>query len=767
MRTQTVKSPLVSAAKLRRKAEERLRSTVTDSHCSGDATRRIVHELEVHQIELEMQNEGLHQAQDEVETARDKYTALYDLAPSGYFVFDGCGQIQEVNLAGALLLGKERSVLAAKSFSPFLADAAQRKAFALHLQSVLTGQGVHRCDIRLAGKGGAPSYGQVQSVKLDAADGADAHILSSIVDVTAATLLAQERNRLAMIVESSNDAIFSINLDHAITSWNRGAEGIFGYTAEEVVGQQVFILIPAALHGEREEILRAIRSGEQLQHYETTRLRKDGAEIFMSITTSAVLDADGKLTGNSVIARDVTERARMEEVIRHQANHDTLTNLPNRQLFMELLALELADARRRRKKLALLFLDLNGFKQVNDTLGHDCGDLLLQEVARRLKSCMRASDTVARLGGDEFTVLMPEPRDSDAVGKLLGKIMAVFKAPFLLGEAKVEISASLGVSIFPDDAKSGEELMKKADIAMYEAKSSGRSRYQFYDAEINARTVQREGLEEGLRLALDAGEMELLFHPLVSSESRLIVGAEALLRWRHPVQGLLKPEAFLEVAEDSGAIVAIGEWALREACIQARIWNEGGYPLSVCVNLSNRQFHQPNFIERTAAILAETGLVPHLLEFDISEQTIASDSDYSQRSMQALADMGITLTIDNFGCGTSSLQTMKTMPSQKVKLDRTLIGNMLTQPDDLSVIKAIIDLSHNLRMTVVASGVETEQQLALIRHNGCDQAQGYLISKPLPADRFLKLLAKKPLKTSRQVPPPGPLQAAARKPRGQ
>ena len=324
---------------------------------------------------------------------------------------------------------------------------------------------------------------------------------------------------------------------------------------------------------------------------------------------------------------------------------------------------------------------------------------------------------------------------------MLRKILAVFETPFLLDESAVDTTVSIGVCTFPDDGEDSEELMKKADIAMYDAKGPGRNSYQFYNAELNARTINRQQTEQGLRLALDRGQLELLFQPVVCSETRSIIGAEALLRWRHPERGLLTPREFLEIAEDSGAIVPIGEWVIRRACLQARAWNEKGYPLSVAVNLSKRQFHHPNLIERTAGILAETGLQPHRLEFDITERAIMADIDFSLRNMAVLAAMGVTLIIDNFGCGSSSLQTMKKMPSQKVKIDRSFVMNMMTEPDDLAVVNAIIAMSHNLRMKVVANGVETEEQLALIRQSGCDQLQGNLISKPLAPAEFYRLVA--------------------------
>jgi diguanylate cyclase (GGDEF)-like protein/PAS domain S-box-containing protein len=298
-----------------------------------------------------------------------------------------------------------------------------------------------------------------------------------------------ERTRLAMIVESSNDAIFTVSVESNITSWNGGAEDIFGYSAREIIGESIFTIMPAELYHERSHIWQMILSGEQLQYFETTRIRKDGKKIYVTITTSPLLNTNEEIIGNSVIARDVTERREMEETIRHQAHYDSLTDLPNRQLFMDLLSLELVKAQRNGKKVALLFMDLNGFKLVNDTLGHSCGDRLLQQVARRLKTSIRASDTAARLGGDEFTVLMPDLTKTDDVDIVLGKILGVFETPFMLDGVATEVTTSIGISIFPDNGDFSDELMKKADTAMYEAKGTGKNSYRFYNDKTKPQTI--------------------------------------------------------------------------------------------------------------------------------------------------------------------------------------------------------------------------------------------------------------------------------------
>ncbi|OGU00178.1 MAG: hypothetical protein A2X80_07260 [Geobacteraceae bacterium GWB2_52_12] len=320
--------------------------------------------------------------------------------------------------------------------------------------------------------------------------------------------------------------------------------------------------------------------------------------------------------------------------------------------------------------------------------------------------------------------------------------MGVFEKPFILEGNPVSSTTSIGISMYPDDGNSIDELMKKADIAMYDAKGAGRNVYQFYNAEINERTMKRQKMESFLRQSVGRGELHLVFQPLVSSDTLEVVGAEALLRWRHPEQGLLQPDQFLAVAEDTGVIVPIGEWVIRNACDHAREWNDKGYPVSVTVNLSNRQFHHPGLIGKTAKILAETGLKPQQLKFEVSENTIMDNIDFSYRNVNELAEMGVTLAIDNFGSGASSLQWITKMPISKIKIDRSFIRNMPADFGDMAVINAVVAMSHNLKMKVVANGIETEKQLAIAQRSGCDEVQGFLISGPLLSEEFERFLAR-------------------------
>ena len=564
-------------------------------------------------------------------------------------------------------------------------------------------------------------------------------VLALFKDISERKRIEEELARLASIVESSDDAILATDPDGIITIWNAGAEKVFGLEAREIRGKHLATLAPADRGDYLARLCQECQK-EQVAHLDMEYLRKDGRQIHVSLSLSSLKDAEGASVGLSGIAHDVTRRTEREETIRHQAMHDPLTDLPNRKLFMDFLALELAQARRNRKQLAVLFLDLDHFKQINDTLGHAAGDLLLQAVAGRLKGCVRESDTVARIGGDEFNVLMPDLNQTDDVGTVVGKIMGVFDAPFLLDNVEISATTSVGVSMFPVDGDTSAELVQKADSAMYVAKEKSGNAYQFYNDEINTRTVKRQKMERLLRQAVERNQLELFFQPLVRVDTGKIVAAEALLRWRHPEEGLLLPSQFLGVAEETGAIVSLGEWAIRSACAQMKKWQGRGHSFTVSVNLSNRQFHQPNLVEMTRGLLAETGLDPQALELDVTENAIMEDLDCSIRNMRSLTELGVNFSVDDFGIGSSSLQCIKQLPIGRVKIDRSFIKDILTQANDLAVVSAVISMSHNLGMKVNAVGVELQEQMALIRSSGCDEVQGDLISRPLPADEFERMV---------------------------
>jgi diguanylate cyclase (GGDEF)-like protein/PAS domain S-box-containing protein len=434
-------------------------------------------------------------------------------------------------------------------------------------------------------------------------------------------------------------------------------------------------------------------------------------------------------------------RRQAEERVHHLAHYDELTALPNRSMFNQRLSHALIQARRNDKPLAILFIDLDRFKNINDTLGHEAGDRVLKEVAQRLQGCLREGDTVGRLGGDEFVVLIEELPGPMHVAAVAQKILAAVVKPFIVGAQEFNITASIGISTYPDDSEDMQGLLKSADISMYRAKEQGKNNYQFYSAPMNVHTVERLALESGLRRALERDEFLLHYQPRVDIGSGRITGMEALLRWQQRAQELTPPAQFIALAEETGLIVPIGEWVVKTACARNQSWREQGLPpLRVAVNLSARQFAYANLLQDVARALADTGLDPAALEFEITESMVMHDPEQAVKLLVRLKDLGIHLSIDDFGTGYSSLSYLKRLPLDSVKIDRSFIRDIPGDADDAAITRAIIAMAHSLRLKVVAEGVETEAQLGFLREHGCDEMQGYYFSKPLPEDEFLRLL---------------------------
>ncbi|QXE92003.1 EAL domain-containing protein [Geomonas subterranea] len=564
--------------------------------------------------------------------------------------------------------------------------------------------------------------------------------LRRLVAQQVAALRASER-RFSTIFHATPDLLSIASLaDGRLVEVNEAFLRVLGFDREEVIGRSGEELGLWLDEGQPGALLFELSEKGTVRDLEVRFRAKSGQEL-EGLVSADCIEIEGSpflLT----LFKDISERKRLEQVIRHQAQHDPLTDLPNRKLFMDFLALELAQARRNRKHLAVLFLDLDHFKQINDTLGHAAGDQLLQSVAQRLKKCVRESDTVARIGGDEFNVLMPDLAQADDVGTVVNKIVGVFQAPFRLEGVEVKVGTSVGISMFPADGESCEELLQKADGAMYAVKQNRGNSYQFYNSEINARTVNRQNLERQLREAVSKGELQLLYQPALSLGNGRIIAAEALLRWHHPERGLLLPEQFIGVAEETGVIVPIGEWVIHHACAQMKLWQDGGFDLSLAVNLSNREFHQPHFLEQTLTALSETGMKAGTLQMEIPERAIMENGASSRQNMLRLTEAGVAFCVDDFGVGSSSLQRIRQLPIAKLKIDRSFIRN-LENPDNLDVVTAMICMSHSLKLTVNAVGVERPEQLELMQNYGCDEVQGDLIGRPLPAAEFEGMLARR------------------------
>jgi diguanylate cyclase (GGDEF)-like protein len=475
-------------------------------------------------------------------------------------------------------------------------------------------------------------------------------------------------------------------------------------------------------------------------------VRSEGKIIgVIAFNSREVREPDGRLLDAvNVIGSQIGQfvrRKQAEENILRLAHYDGLTGLPNRSMFNQRLAHALAQARRNETALAVLFIDLDRFKNINDTLGHDAGDHVLKEVAQRLLDCLRESDTAGRLGGDEFVVLIEELSQPLHVAGVSQKILAAVAKPFILDTQEFHITASVGISTYPDDSKDTQSLLKNADIAMYRAKEQGGSNFQFYSAQMNVHTVERMEMESDLRRAVERNELLLHYQPKVDIGSGRITGMEALVRWQQPGKALILPAQFIPLAEETGLIVPIGQWVLETACAQNKAWQEHGLPpLRISVNLSVRQFAHKNLVQDVARVLSETGIDPILLELEITESMVTHNPEQAVKLLVELKAMGIQLSIDDFGTGYSSLSYLKRFPIDSVKIDRSFIQDLPADSNDAAITRAIIAMAHSLKLKVIAEGVETEEQLRFLRDHDCDEMQGYYFSRPLPEDDFFRLI---------------------------
>jgi diguanylate cyclase (GGDEF)-like protein len=467
-----------------------------------------------------------------------------------------------------------------------------------------------------------------------------------------------------------------------------------------------------------------------------------GDEIVVASQAELELDENGHpelLVGTLL---DVTDRTRAAQEIHHLANYDALTGLPNRNLLHDRLQQAIVQSARMQGRVGVLLLDLDRFKGVNESLGHKAGDQLLRTVAERLRVCVRESDTLARIGGDEFVVVLSVVADEDGISSAAGKILAIISEPFVIEEQELYLTASIGVAVYPTDGSDVQTLLKHADLAMYQAKDMDRNNFQFFSSDLNVKVMERMVLESSLRRALERDEFELFYQAQVDVVERTIIGFEALLRWRHPELGMIAPDKFIPLAEETGLILSIGEWVIRTACRQARAWQDAGFPpVRMAVNLSGKQF-RTRLDQVVAAILQETGLGASWLELELTESILMRNAAENQQLLQSLSGMGCSLSIDDFGTGYSSLAYLKNFPLGRLKIDRSFVRDIINNPDDRAIAKIIIDMAHTLKMEVTAEGVEEHDQLELLKSYGCREIQGFLFSKPVPAAAAEEFLRK-------------------------
>jgi diguanylate cyclase (GGDEF)-like protein/PAS domain S-box-containing protein len=555
-----------------------------------------------------------------------------------------------------------------------------------------------------------------------------------------------EKERAQVTLNCIGDAVICTDILGNITFLNLVAEKMTGWSLQEAAGRPmaaVLRILDAASRETSPNPMEMAFGQDRTVHLPANciLIRRDGFEIPIEDSVAPIHDREGHATGAVIVFRDVSTAQAMVLQMTHSAQHDFLTGLPNRMLLNDRVSQAIALALRNMKKVAVLFVDLDGFKHINDSLGHPIGDKLLQSIAKRLVDCVRHSDTVSRQGGDEFVVLLSEVEQSEDAAISAGRMLHAVAEAHSIDHHDLHVTTSIGVSVYPDDGLNAETLVKNADTAMYQAKENGRQTYQFFKPAMNVRAVERQFIEESLRRALERQEFALHYQPKTNLSTGEITGAEALLRWTHPIRGPIFPAQFIPVAEDCGLILPIGKWVLREACKQARAWVDAGLPLTtMAVNISAMEFREGNFLEGVFAILKDTGLDPRSLELELTESVLMKRAESTESILKALRARGVQLAVDDFGTGYSSLSYLRRFPVNALKIDQSFVRQITTAPDDTKIVTAVISMGRSLNLRVVAEGVETQEELAFLRAHECDEAQGYYFSRAVLPQQFAKLL---------------------------
>jgi diguanylate cyclase (GGDEF)-like protein/PAS domain S-box-containing protein len=555
-----------------------------------------------------------------------------------------------------------------------------------------------------------------------------------------------EKERSQVTLNSIGDAVLSTDISGNVTYLNVIAERMTGWSCKEAVGRplsDVFQIIDGATHRPSANPMElAIQQNRTVGLSANCILvRRDGYECAIEDSAAPIHDRDGQITGAVIVFHDVSIARAMVLEMSHRAQHDVLTDLPNRLLFNDRLTQAISLARRNQNQVAVLFLDLDGFKHINDSLGHSVGDKVLQSVAAHLSACVRKSDTVSRQGGDEFVILLSEVWHAADAAISAAKILTELKRVHNIGEHHLHVTASIGISTYPESGEDAETLIKNADTAMYHAKERGRDNFQFFQKEMSLRAVERQSLEGQLRYVLEREELSLHYQPKINLKTGAITSVEALVRWQHPERGLLLPGQFLAIAEDSGLILGIGAWVLHEACRQTRAWLDAGLPaVPVAVNVSSLEFRSEHFLEGVRAALKKTALDPKYLELELTETVLMRHAESTAFVLAELKVIGVRLAVDDFGTGYSSLSYLTRFPIDALKLDQSFVHHIMANRDDAIVVSAVITLGQSLKHRVIAEGVETQEELAFLQAHDCDDGQGHYFSRPMASDQFAKLL---------------------------
>jgi diguanylate cyclase (GGDEF)-like protein/PAS domain S-box-containing protein len=734
---------------------ERAEASVARHHremreLSHEQSHKLVHELQVHQIELEMQNEELRRIMGELEHSRNQFSLLFHQAPVGYLVLDDLGLIREVNDTFCRMVSRDRDRLVGSPLSECL-EGDNRGVFLARYRAFFKNPTGKNLEAPIRRDRGPAFHAYMEGAILNTPprrqpESNPTLLLLAVTDITQRKLaeqaLKESETRLNLAIHGARIGLWDWTIQSGKTVFNDKWAELIGYTLDELSQTGIENWL-ALLHPEdlkpSSEILERHFSGE-LEYYELeARLKHKSGDWIWVLVRGKVTEWNEKkpvrMIGTHI---NITEHKQAEHRIRYLAHHDPLTDLPNRTLLAERATMALALAARHQNTLAILFFDLDGFKDINDSLGHAAGDVLLRQVAVRLKGILREVDTLVRLGGDEFIVLLPDV-GRDGAAQVADKTLTLLREPVELSGHRLAVTSSIGISLYPHDGVSFEALLKNADTAMYRAKHEGRNRFKFYDARMNAEILDRLTLLAALRKGIQGGQLRTHFQPKARLADGAVVGAEALVRWQHPEQGLLLPARFIALAKETDLIVALGEWVLEDVCRHLVAWRDAGLPeLTVAVNLAARHFREPRLVERLATLLARHDLPPARVELELTESTLLDVGRETKTVMESLRKLGFHLVIDDFGAGYSSLVYLKNLPFSSLKIDQSLIHGLENDANDRAIAAAVVALSHIMGLTVVAEGVETGRQRQILLEQGCDFVQGNLLSAPLPAEAFVE-----------------------------
>lgn len=703
-----------------------------------DAIKTLLHEVQTYQIELEVQNQELLEVQQDLEQARNRYATLYDFAPNGYLTTDDQGVITRINLTGAQILGYERQALIGIPLNALM-ERGQSRNYLIHLNQLRTTDESLELELKLRRCDQVPRVFHLHSHQGD--ENGERVFHFAFQDVTEKYEAEEQLRQAARVFESTLEAIVIMDREFRITRTNQAFSRMTGHQEEGILGRNLSLVTGDEQQSSKlSRIQKEMRQGGHWQgEFEVSR--DDGSTFSAWGTLSTVQDPSKQPTHHVLVFSDISSLKDVHSRLEHQAHHDALTGLPNRLFLKASLDQALKRARRYRTKLALLFIDLDHFKTINDTLGHSSGDKLLSVVADRLKGFVREEDLVSRLGGDEFVVVLNNVGSATSASTLARKILALINEPIQFEDQPLVTGASIGISLYPSDAENGEELTKTADAALYRAKREGRNHYSFYTPELTRHAQQRLYLEQGIRRALTQDRLQLFYQPQQSLIGNRMAGVEGLLRWQNDEHRLVSAKEFVPMAEESYLINDLDDYALRAACAQAATWKVlYSEPMRISVNLSPRSLFKPGFADTLEHLFDEFGIGPEWIELEVTESALQG-GESCIAELNALKALGVTLAIDDFGTGHSCLASLKNLPVDRLKIDQSFVKDAPFNSQDAAIVRAIIALGHSLNLTVIAEGVETQAQRDFLLREHCDEIQGYFYHRPLSSAQMLALVS--------------------------